>query len=105
MLTPTLAPHSLSSGAVRALLGQDPEHMADAGTVLPSSVLDTPKNDRGGNRSFTHLTRQEKDYKRLRVLITEIDGEGVTGTGIARESLRHKDRPILGETGVARDTQ
>lgn len=73
--------------------------MADAGTVLPSSVLDTPKNDRGGNRSFTHLTRQEKDYKRLRVLITEIDGEGVTGTGIARESLRHKDRPILGETG------
>lgn len=75
MLTPTLAPHSLSSGTARALLDQDPEHMAYAGTVLPASVLDTTQNDRGGNRSFTRLTRQEKDYKRLRVLITEIAGE------------------------------
>lgn len=77
-------------------MDQDPEHVADAETVLLSSVLDTPK---------AWQRRQEKNYKRLRVLITELDGEAVTGTGIVRESLRHKDGPILGQTGVARDNE
>lgn len=50
------------------------------------------------------LTGQEKAPRGC-ILITEMDGEAVTGSGVVSESVRHTDRPTLAQTGVGRDKQ
>ena len=104
VLMPTFPPYSLSSQVWEGSPGSGPRAHGRSRDSSPILSTDTPRNVRGGKRSFTVLTKQEKDYKRPRVLIRD-RWSRVTDTGVVRGSLRHKDRPMPGQTVVARDRQ